>query len=51
MIAEGVKTSKSDENVSRNYVKEHIEIGVKSLEEIKNQGKSVKHLRFPYSEE
>jgi len=51
MIAEGVKTSKSDENVSRNYVKEHIEIGVKSLEEIKNQGKSVRHLRFPYSEE
>ncbi|MGB1102139.1 MAG: AMP nucleosidase [Crocinitomicaceae bacterium] len=51
MIAEGVKTSKSDENVSRNFVKEHIEIGVKSLEEIKNDGKSVKHLRFPYSEE
>jgi len=51
MIAEGVKTSKSDENVSRNYVKEHIEIGVKSLEETKNQGKSVRHLRFPYSEE
>lgn len=51
MIAEGVKTSKSDENVSRDYVKEHIEIGIKSLEEIKNNGTSVKHLRFPYSEE
>lgn len=51
MIAEGVKTSKSDENVSKNFVKEHIEIGIKSLEEIKNNGTSVKHLRFPYSEE
>jgi AMP nucleosidase len=51
MIAEGIKTSKSDENVSRDYVKEHIEIGIKSLEEIKNNGTSVKHLRFPYSEE
>ena len=51
MIAEGVKTSKSDENVSKNYVKEHIEIGIKSLEEIKNNGTSVRHLRFPYSEE
>jgi AMP nucleosidase len=51
MIAEGVKTSKSDENVSRNYVNEHIEIGIKSLEEIKNNGTAVKHLRFPYSEE
>ncbi|UKN02441.1 AMP nucleosidase [Paracrocinitomix mangrovi] len=50
MIPEGVKTSKSDAKVSANYVKEHIEIGIRSLEEIKNKGKSVKHLRFPYSE-
>lgn len=51
MIAEGVKTSKSDAAVSRNFVKEHIEIGVKSLLEIKNNGTSVRHLRFPYSED
>lgn len=51
MIADGVKTSASDEKVSKDYVQEHIEIGVRSLEEIKNNGTSVKHLRFPYSEE
>lgn len=51
MIASGVKTSKSDKKVDRNFVKDHIEIGVQSLLEIKNNGTSVKHLRFPYSEE
>ncbi|MFT4603194.1 MAG: AMP nucleosidase [Arenicella sp.] len=51
MIPEGVKTSKSDKLVSSNFVLEHIKIGVKSLEEIKNNGTSVKHLRFPYSED
>jgi len=51
MIPEGVKTSKSDKLVSSNFVEEHIQIGVRSLEEIKNNGTSVKHLRFPYSED
>jgi AMP nucleosidase len=50
MIAEGVKTAESDKKVSANYVDNHIEIGIKSLLEIKESGKSVKHLRFPYSE-
>ena len=50
MIAEGVKTSKSDKLVTVNFVAEQISIGIKSLEEIKNNGTSVKHLRFPYSE-
>lgn len=50
MIPEGVKTSKSDESVSANFVTEHIKIGVQSLEEIKNKGESVRHLKFPYSE-
>ncbi len=51
MIAEGVKTSESDKNVSSNYVSQHIEIGIKALQEIKNNGTSVRHLRYPYSEE
>jgi len=51
MIAEGVKTTESDKKVSANFVDNHIEIGIKSLLEIKESGKSVKHLRFPYSEE
>jgi AMP nucleosidase len=50
MIAEGVKTEESDKKVSANFVNNHIEIGIKSLLEIKESGRSVKHLRFPYSE-
>ena len=51
MIAEGVKTDKSDASVTQNYVKQHIDIGIKSLHEIKNNGASVKHLKFSYSED
>ncbi len=51
MIAEGVKTDRSDASVTKNYVDHHIEIGIKSLEEIKNNGTSVKHLKYSYSED
>jgi AMP nucleosidase len=51
MTPEGVKTSESDKIVSSNFVQEHIQIGIDSLEEIKNNGTSVKHLRFPFSED
>ncbi len=50
MIPEGVKTEKSDEVVTKNYVNTHIEIGIKSLQEIKNKGRSVKHLKFTYED-
>ena len=46
MVPEGVKTSKSDEKVSKEFVKKHVSIGIDSLMEIKNQGTTVKHLRF-----
>lgn len=46
MIPQGVKTSKSDENVTKNYVEDHIKIGIDALVELKDNGKSVKHLRF-----
>jgi AMP nucleosidase len=46
MIPQGVKTSKSDENVTKNYVEDHIKIGIDALVELKENGKSVKHLRF-----
>jgi len=51
MIAEGVKTDKSDETITKNYVNSHIEIGIKSLQEIKNNGTSVRHLKFSYTED
>ena len=46
MIPEGVKTSESDKKVTREYVKDHIQIGIDALMELKNQGLTVKHLRF-----
>lgn len=46
MVPEGVKTSKSDKKVSANFVEQHIKIGVDSLLEIKNKGKSVRHLKY-----
>lgn len=51
MIPEGVKTDKSDTIVTKNFVEEHIKIGIASLKEIKNNGMSVKHLRYSYSED
>ena len=46
MVPDGVKTTKSDQVVTANYVDNHIKIGIDSLKEILNDGKSVKHLRF-----
>ena len=46
MIPEGVKTTKSDSLVTKNFVADHIRIGIDALKEIKEDGKSVRHLRF-----
>jgi AMP nucleosidase len=46
MIPEGVKTIASDKKVTGNFVEKHIRIGIESLMEIKDNRKSVRHLRF-----
>lgn len=46
MISTGVKTSKSDELVTKKYVEAHVKIGIEALKEIKDNKESVKHLRF-----
>lgn len=46
MIPDGVKTSASDEKVTSNFVDKHLEIGIKSLKQLINNGNTVKHLRF-----
>ncbi len=46
MIPEGVKTSKSDVVVTKNFAKKHIEIGIESLNQLINNGLTVKHLKF-----
>src|SRR6056297_2220374 len=46
MISTGVKTSKSDKLVTESFVDHHVKVGITALKEIKNNGESVKHLRF-----
>lgn len=46
MTPEGIKTEESDNKVTRAFVEEHLQIGIESLLEIKNNGISVKHLKF-----
>lgn len=46
MVASGVKTEKSDSVVTKNYVDDHLKIGIQSLNELINNGLTVKHLRF-----
>jgi len=46
MISSGIKTSKSDEEVTKKYVEAHVRIGIEALKEIKENKASVKHLRF-----
>ncbi len=46
MVIEGVKTEKSDSKVTSNFVELHLQIGVSSLNELINNGTSVKHLKW-----
>jgi AMP nucleosidase len=46
MISTGIKTDVSDRLVTEKFVETHLAIGVDALREIKNNGLSVKHLRF-----
>jgi AMP nucleosidase len=46
MVATGVKTEKSDTVVTKNFVDDHLLIGIAYLNELINNGNTVKHLRF-----
>ena len=46
MISTGVKTDKSDLNVTQLYVENHLSIGITALDILIRNGRSVKHLRF-----
>jgi AMP nucleosidase len=46
MISTGIKTQESDRMVTNKYVDTHLQIGIDALREIKENGISVKHLRF-----
>jgi AMP nucleosidase len=46
MIPDGIKTDASDKKVTANFVEQHLRIGIDSLNELINNGLTVKHLRF-----
>jgi AMP nucleosidase len=46
MISSGIKTDKSDQIVTQNFVQEHIQIGIESLRQLIDRKQTVKHLKF-----
>ena len=46
MISGGIKTAESDKKITKGFVKDHLNIGVNALLELKNKGESVKHLKY-----
>ena len=46
MISAGIKTEASDRKVTTSFTETHLRIGIEALTEIKDNGISVKHLRF-----
>ncbi len=51
MISAGIKTEKSDSEVTETYLEDHLRIGVKSLQMLRDRGLTVKHLYFDYNPE
>ncbi len=49
MISEGIKTEAIDKKVNETYMQEHLDIGVDSLNQLINNGLTVKHLYFDYT--
>lgn len=46
MISAGIKTEKSDQMVTENFVSDHLTIGIESLKQLIEKRLTVKHLRF-----
>ncbi len=46
MIDSGIKTARSDKEVTQKFAEMHLRIGIDSLKELINNGVTVKHLRF-----
>ena len=48
MIPEGIKTEASDNLVTRNFVEDHLQMGIDSLKMIIEEKKTVKHLKYDW---
>lgn len=48
MTPEGVKTSESDKVVTRNFVNQHVEMGIIAMQKIMENNRTVRHLKFDW---
>lgn len=46
MFPEGVKTAETDKEVDDHHLSDHLEIGIESIRKLKNNSRTLKHLRF-----
>lgn len=46
MVPEGVKTEESDLKITQIFVDQHLRIGIEALKELRNEGRSIRHLRW-----
>jgi AMP nucleosidase len=46
MIPEGVKTAESDKKVTQEFVNLHLEVGIKAMTSIDQEGEKIKHFRY-----
>jgi AMP nucleosidase len=46
MVPEGVKTEASDRKITSKFVQNHLKIGIDSLNQLMNNGQTVRHLKF-----
>ena len=46
MISDGIKTAESDKEVTQNFVRQHLDIGIETINFIKEKNYSMRHLIF-----
>ncbi|MDR2130085.1 MAG: AMP nucleosidase [Odoribacteraceae bacterium] len=46
MISDGIKTSESDKEVTRTFVRQHLDIGIETMKSIQEKNYSMRHLIF-----
>ena len=46
MISDGIKTSASDKIVTQNFVREHLDIAIETMQDITDKNYSMRHLIF-----
>jgi AMP nucleosidase len=46
MVPDGVKTLEKDKVNSKKFDESHVKLGIKSLEQLINNGNTIRHLKF-----